>query len=447
MPAAPDDPARADAPLTVAEVDALFASLAGRGRLALAVSGGADSTALLHLFNDWRSRADGADVPLPLVLTVDHGLRPESRDEAQAVEALCARLGLPHRILSWTGEKPARGIQHAARSTRLALMRAAMAEAGCAALVLAHHCNDQAETFLDRLARGSGVYGLAAMAPETSRGGVTLLRPLLSVPKARLVATLVARDASWAEDPSNRDPRYRRTAMRALLPTLGEVGIDAARLAATARSMARAAQALESWADSVIATRVEQHPAGPLRLSLAGFDALPEEIRLRVVARLLRRCAQADYTPRLASLEAAVDAVLGSDDAPDRTLAGCVLRRRGEFLILSRETGRAPPSPQRLGPGESLDWDARLRISLAAGAPGAVLVGPLGEGGLRRAGLAPASGWPAAAFETVPAAFACVDAEACEESEAAVWLEGFDLPALREPWAAQVSARPIAATQ
>ncbi|MBN6823114.1 tRNA lysidine(34) synthetase TilS, partial [Methylobacterium organophilum] len=171
----------------------------------LAVSGGPDSSALMHAAARLRD-ATGASLR---VATVDHGLRPESGAEAEAVGRAARALGLPHAILTWAGAKPGTGLQDAARRARYALL-AAHAEAVGAGLVLTGHTrDDQAETVLIRLAAGSGPAGLAGMRAERDLGpGLALGRPFLHLPKASLVAWCAARGVAYARDPANGDPRF-----------------------------------------------------------------------------------------------------------------------------------------------------------------------------------------------------------------------------------------------
>ena len=427
MPVAADD----DTPLCQGEAAALLAPLARHRLIALAVSGGGDSMALLHLYDRWRQGCPEA--PGAVVLTVDHGLRAEAADEAEMVAHCCAPLGIPHKTLRWQGPRPESGIQDAARAARYALMIREMTALGADALVLAHTRDDQAETFLDRLARGSGVYGLAAMAPETRRDGVVLARPLLDIPRTRLRATLRAAGIGWVDDPSNEDTHYRRVRMRRLLPVLAGEGLGGERLAATARSMARAAAALDGWVDGVIADGVARHPAGPCRFDVSLLDRLPEEVALRLVARLLRATGGGAHVPRLARLEAAVADLAGAEAR--RTLAGCVMERRGPDILLHREIGRAGLDDVEIRPGETGIWDRRFAVTLSADAAGPVRVSALGHGGLRRAGLVPPDGWPRAAFAGAPAA--------SREGEVLA-LPGFDL-APSAQWRGTVVTRRIAA--
>src|SRR3954468_12734245 len=184
-------------PVSASEARELFADLADAPALLLAVSGGPDSTALLFLAARWRaSRKQG---PKLLAVTVDHGLRKASAAEARAVARLAKKLGVPHRTLHWTGVKPKSGLQEKARVTRYRLLAEAAARAGASHVLTAHTIDDQAETVLMRLLRGSGPAGLAGMARATRRGELTLTRPFLDIPKARLIATLRQAKITFAD--------------------------------------------------------------------------------------------------------------------------------------------------------------------------------------------------------------------------------------------------------
>src|SRR6476659_466529 len=226
-------------PISSGEARGAFAPLISFPRLALAVSGGADSMALLHLVA--HSRAEGALTREVTVLTVDHGLRASSREEAAMVGRMAASLGLSHALLTWTrDERQSGGLQERARQGRYDLMAAYCQAHDIPALVTAHHLDDQAETFLMRLKRGSGLDGLAAIPEESVWSGIAVLRPLLEMPKARLAATLAAASLGWAEDPSNCDERFERARMRASHETLGKLGLTPEALARSARRLRRA---------------------------------------------------------------------------------------------------------------------------------------------------------------------------------------------------------------
>jgi tRNA(Ile)-lysidine synthase len=349
--------------ITDAEADLFFADLIDQPALALAVSGGPDSTALLWLVGRWRKRHRRG--PKLLALTIDHGLRREAQREAAAVKRLAARLGVAHRTLRWTGAKPATGLQELARAARYRLLAAAAKRAGATCVLTAHTLDDQAETILFRLARGSGLAGLAGMARVrplvTAEAGVFLVRPLLEVAKARLVATVRAAGITAADDPSNRDPRFTRTRLRALMPALAREGLDAGRFALLARRMWRADAAIElAVAAAAAALAPGDWPArGPIVLAAAGFTALPAEVALRLLGRAVAWVG--DEGPvELGKLEALVAAMTASMTASTsmtasraapgrfrRTLAGAVVTAGREIVV-----ERAPPRRIRMAASE-----------------------------------------------------------------------------------------------
>jgi tRNA(Ile)-lysidine synthase len=330
-------------PVGAREAAELFEDLAGEARLLVAVSGGPDSVALLALLADW-SREPGR--PCLLAATVDHGLRPSSADEAQGVAALCARLGVVHRILHWEGDKPRSRLQERARAARYALLAAEAENAGGAALVTAHTLDDQAETLLMRMARGSGPSGLAGMRGRVRRGGAVLVRPLLSVPKARLIATAQARGLPFVEDPSNGDPRFARARWRTVMPLLAAEGLDAERLSLLAGRLARLDEAAAARARAVLGAVLLPTTEAPLvRLNFAALRQEPDEIVLRVVAASLERLGAAAEVPvRLERLETCVAALCEAARASrpvTRTLAGAMLvLTRDGTLALRRERPR-----------------------------------------------------------------------------------------------------------
>ncbi|MEE2759933.1 MAG: tRNA lysidine(34) synthetase TilS, partial [Pseudomonadota bacterium] len=217
--------------------------------LAVAVSGGGDSMALARLAADWCGR-HGVSL---MALTVDHVLRPGSGREALQVGEWLAEAGIRHVILQWDGVKPSRGIQAAAREARYRLMCDWAEENGTAQLLVAHNLEDQAETFLMRLRRGAGVYGLASMAPQIHRRGIAIHRPLLGISRTRLRQTLVTRSQPWIEDPSNENPAFERTRWRALVAALELWGFDAARLAGLAQCCAQIRSQMDVLSDAVLA--------------------------------------------------------------------------------------------------------------------------------------------------------------------------------------------------
>ena len=354
-------------PLNAPEFRALMAALGPFERsphLAIAVSGGADSMALCLLGDSW-ARARGGRVS---ALTVDHGLRPESGAEARRVKAWLRKRGISHQVLRWTaageGGMPGANLQALARAARYRLLAGWCRKRHVLHLVLAHHLEDQAETFLLRLGRGSGVHGLAAMAAVTGIEGVRLLRPLLTVPKARLRANLRRRGQAWIEDPSNQDRAFARVRLRALMPAFAGVGMDARRLAQTANAMGRARRALEEATVTLLAGAVEIYPAGYCLVHPDLLRAAPDEVALRALAWTLTCVGGAVYPPRFDRLERLHRALAEGQLRSARTLGGCRIGPAGDDrLLVSRErAAMSPPVP--VAAGGILRWDGRFMVEL-----------------------------------------------------------------------------------
>ncbi|HVV94418.1 MAG TPA: tRNA lysidine(34) synthetase TilS [Hyphomicrobiales bacterium] len=325
-------------PLGEAEAAGLLAPLAAADRVLLAVSGGADSLALMVLAARWAAVLPGR--PALAVATVDHGLRTNSAAEAAHVGGLAASLGLPHAILAWRGRKPTTGIEEAARGVRYRLLAAHARKIRASHLATAHTLDDQAETVLLRLAAGSGPAGLAAMRAATPLGPLTHVRPLLGVPKGRLVATLREAGIAWCEDETNRDPAFARARLRAAKAALAREGLTDARLARLATRAARAEDALAAvavafWQQSARAD------SRSVEIDGAMFLAQPEEIRLRTIGRAVVLAGGGDVRlARLEALGATIDAALASGKRAVRTLAGARVESNGRRL-------RVTPAPPR----------------------------------------------------------------------------------------------------
>jgi tRNA(Ile)-lysidine synthase len=364
-------------PISSGEARAAFASLIRFPRLALAVSGGADSMALLHLVARWR--AEDALKGEVTVLTVDHGLRARSREEAAMVGRKAASFGLPHATLIWArDERRIGGIQERARLGRYDLMAAYCQAHDIPALVTAHHLDDQAETFLMRLKRGSGLDGLAAIPEEIAWSGVAVLRPLLDIHKARLAATLTEAGVAWVEDPTNSDQRFERARMRACSDALGKLGLTPEALARSASRLRRARAALDHAADRFLAEQGAMSEAGYCLIAREALVTLPAEIALRVLARAVNAVGGRETLLRLAKLEALL-ASLVENPKSAHTLGGCRLQPAGERLGIFRETRGTGLPTLRLAPGERALWDNRFRVELEASARAPVTVGALGE--------------------------------------------------------------------
>ena len=251
----------------------------------LAVSGGPDSIALMWLAARWRRGLKKG--PRLIAVTVDHGLRPEAAREARDVKRLAQTLELEHRTLRWRGAKPKTGLPAAAREARYRLLAQAARQGGATHIVTAHTRDDQAETLLMRMLRGSGIAGLSAMARESERDGVFLARPLLEISKAQLVATLNRAKIAFADDPTNRDTNFTRPRLRALMPALAAEGGDAKSLARLASRLARANAAVEILADG--AERYLALKGAGRRATMASMRSPSPRCPKKSALRLLRR--------------------------------------------------------------------------------------------------------------------------------------------------------------
>ena len=332
-------------PISAQQALTIFAPWKAVPAIVLAVSGGPDSVALLWLAARWRRGLKRG--PRLIAVTVDHGLRKEAAREARDVKQLARTLGIEHRTLRWQGTKPKTGVPAAAREARYQLLAKAARASGATHVATAHTRDDQAETLLMRLLRGSGVAGLAAMAAETEREGVRLARPLLGISKAELIATLQAAGIGFADDPSNRDTTFTRPRLRALMPALAEEGADARTLARLASRLARANAAIEVLADGA-----ERYLAlTDTSASHGGYDAhafaaLPEEIRLRLLKRAIDRHGH-EGPAELGKVEillAAVDRAVAEGQARlKQSLAGAAISlAKGRILVQP-----APPRRHR----------------------------------------------------------------------------------------------------
>lgn len=331
---------------------------AGMTRLGVAVSGGGDSVALLHIL---AGCAPDHGVTLEAA-TVDHGLRPESVGEAARVARTCAGLGIAHETLVWQGWDGSGNLQAEARDARYRLLAGWARARGLDAVALGHTSDDVAETFLMRLAREAGVDGLAAMAGAFSRDGARFLRPALGVGRDALRGFLDRHGIGWVDDPSNEDARFDRVKARKVLETLADLGIDAGVLAGVAANLASASAALRQITGDT-ARRIARTEAGDVVIDRAALAETAPEIARRLLVAALGWVSGAAYAPRreaLADLERAIAA------GRTHTLHGCLVLETGPDLRICREHAAVKDLASPLG----AVWDNRWRIT----GPGANLV-------------------------------------------------------------------------
>ena len=326
-------------PIDEARIASLLAPLARAKGLLLAVSGGPDSTALLIMTSLW---AAAGGRPRVEVATVDHGLRQESREEAEAVGEHARRRGFKHHLIVWPGAKPSSRIQELAREARYRLLAERARALGLDHIVTAHHADDQCETVLFRLLRGSGPSGLRGMEAMTERHGVQLARPLLGLPKADLVDFCLAHGENFVEDPANADPRYARTQMRRLSALLASEGFGAADVARLSRRAGRMEEVV-AQATRRAGRRLKLSKSNGLYAAKALFGE-PDEVVFRLLAGEIARIGESE--PRRIRLEKieALGAALRKSAAGGKafaaTLAGASVKLspNGELSIK-----KAPP--------------------------------------------------------------------------------------------------------
>lgn len=329
----------------------------------LAVSGGSDSMAMLRLAHEWRNA--GPELPSFTVLTVDHGLRPEAADEARHVKAWAVGLGLSHVTLAWEGPRPSAGLQAKAREARYDLMAGWCEAHGGDVLLTAHTLDDQAETVLMRLARTTSFDSLAGIPRHGHWKNLPLYRPLLDTRRQALRNYLEGLGQAWIDDPSNADPRFERVRIRQALAELAGAGIDAERLAALAAACATTAQAFEAMAGEWIECRLGAYDRGACHIDVSGFLAQPEEVRIRILGRLVQHFGGASAKPERAELERLATWVEG--DGPGCTLGGAIVVRKGKSLLIAREPGRIDPAPVRVPASGAVVWDRRFAVTAPPG--------------------------------------------------------------------------------
>lgn len=327
--------AGAEAPavaLDVPAADRLLAPLLDHTHLALAVSGGSDSVALMLLASAWRQRH--RDAPKLSVLTVDHQLRADAAGEAATVSGWAADLGLPHATLRWEGDKPENGLQDAARQARYRLMSQWCTRHAAQAIVTAHTLEDQAETFLMRLGRGSGIDGLSAMTVWNDAPW-PLLRPLLGVTRGCLRAYLDEAGRTWIDDPSNDDCGFERVRVRKAIVGLVDCGITAEAIARSARRLDRARQVLAAQAAVLHGQAVHGCDTGEVLICLEQYTNAPQELRIRLLQRVIGEVGGQNFQ-RMSALERLDDWLL-AETGRAKTLGNCKISKRKRQIAVARE--------------------------------------------------------------------------------------------------------------
>jgi tRNA(Ile)-lysidine synthase len=370
-------PARSVEPIRAEEFKSVLETLQLRAHapLALAVSGGPDSVALAICALRW---AQTNNTKL-IAFIVDHALRPQSGDEAAQTQKTLTQLGINSEILRWEHAPIVTRLHSTARKARYQLLTDACKKHGADTLMLAHQREDQAETILMRLAKGSGIDGLAGMAMKSESEGVHLLRPLLAFPKERLIATCENAKISFITDPSNMSDQFARGRLRRVLPFLEKEGFTADRLIDLGHRAAEARDALDHYAKIFIQQHAQQDVAGVIRIDLEAMISQPRAIIQRVMTSALQAIYAQDYAPEYTALNSLITTLLAPDAMPPRTLHGCLMSLTEKYIVIMREYAGITDAPI-LRPGETTLWDDRWNVTLSPEASaGDYIIRPLGN--------------------------------------------------------------------
>ena len=323
--------------MLVTDIDTarLFKPLEQARGILLGLSGGPDSVAALALLAEW------ANHPPLFAATFDHGFRTASRTEAEQCAALCAQFDIPHTILTWEGGKPSTRIQEEARDARYSALVTHAKEIGADHLVTAHHADDQTETILFRMMRGSSIGGLAGMREQMMREGIIHARPFLHMRKAQLVAVCEAQGLNYIRDPSNEDPRFARTYLRRMAALLDEAGMGPEAFARLGGRAARAEEALARCADELAAEAVTQRDSTSAYIDAAKLGKAPAELVLRLLMAEISRIGQAPRLEQAEILVAGLEEARATGEPFRSTLGGTLISLKSDsVLVISREAPR-----------------------------------------------------------------------------------------------------------
>ncbi len=312
--------------------------LKAESRLCIAVSGGADSMCLLMLAQRWCQENNHSLI----AVTVNHGLRKEAKDEAASVKNWCKQLQCEHYTLDWKGKKPSSNIQSQAREIRYQLIQQFCQQQHIKHVLLAHHLQDQAETLLIRMMRGSGVSGLKGMESHSTIGNISLLRPLLSFTKEDILLTLNQLKQSFINDPSNENTRFLRVIIRNFINTIDRKNEVLKHIDRTAKHMQRADDFIQQQLLSFENDFVNSHPYGFVTIDKKAFQALHLELALRLVSKNIQHINGYSATPRIDEIERLHLDLLNESNSR-LTLGGCVIqsglnKRDNHLIYIMRET-------------------------------------------------------------------------------------------------------------
>ncbi|WP_353279884.1 tRNA lysidine(34) synthetase TilS [Wolbachia endosymbiont (group A) of Ennomos erosarius] len=344
-------------------------------QVAVAVSGGIDSVVLLHLMVNWAKKSK---LLAPIALTVNHGLRLESQKEAHFAISYAKELGARESfVLNWEKKNIKGNIQLQARKARYKLLIEWCKNNNVKYLFVAHHENDQAETFLLRLERGSGVDGLSSMDYKSFFNGIYVFRPLLNFSRSKIERYAQLHQLRWIEDRSNYDLKYRRTLYRNLLKASDNQDVLTERICLTALHMKRAAKALMHYTRLAFNDCVNIHDLGYIEIKLDELYKLPEEIALRLLLYSIMAIVNKHYKPRYRSLIAIFNKISQKDSDINCTLSGCKIRKYGGSILIMRESSKIQEITVHLTLNVPIEWDNRFSCTILSNQKCSVTIAPL----------------------------------------------------------------------
>ncbi len=326
-------------------------------KIAVALSGGSDSLCLALLLKSWVHKKNGTLI----ALTIDHGLRAESCLEAQKVRTWMHEAKIPHHILQWQGEKPTSRIQEKARNARHQLLEDWCYDNQILHLFFGHNAEDQNETTLFRLFRGSGIDGLAGMSEIVEKKYVRILRPFLNVSRETLRQKLSDNNQKWIDDPSNESTQYTRVRLRKMLNECTNEGLTPTRIANIGHRQGLGRIALERETYRFLAQSTQVFPEGYAFLNSNNLDQIPEDILIRALSWILMTIGSQMYPPRTPQLQLLHKELLFGINTRARTCWGCQISKKQNKILFMRESGRITHQIP-FTPNLKEHWDRRFTV-------------------------------------------------------------------------------------
>lgn len=328
-------------------------------KIAVAVSGGIDSLSLLLIANDW-AKNNGAKV---VGITVDHQLREESENEAKYVSDLAKKFNIEHHILTWQGEKPKNNVESVARENRYRMISEFCRENEINYVLIAHHLQDQAETFFIRLFRGSGLDGLSSMKQITNMNNITIIRPLLKTKREYLKQYLENKNIKWIEDPSNNDEKYLRNKIRNFINSFDNKEQIVERINSAVERINRAKEIIDKEVDKIEKKALFFSPFGSCSINKSIILNQNEEITLKILAKIAMKISGNIYKPRLEKLKRLLKNIRENENIK-YTFYGCIFERYDNNILMAYREYNSILEDKKLIFNREIIWDNRFKIVL-----------------------------------------------------------------------------------